>query len=131
MTYFYNIKKGTKLKYIMKTLITLVAMLFCITAFSQEQKVTYQKMENDLVKATYYFADNGAIVEREGYFNKEGKLHDTWISYDLQGNKTAIATYNNGIKEGVWTYLKTDKITVVTYNENKITNIEEKALVVN
>jgi antitoxin component YwqK of YwqJK toxin-antitoxin module len=115
----------------MKTLITLVVMLFCITAFSQEQKITYQKMDSDLVKATYYFADNSAIVEREGYFNKEGKLHDTWISYDLQGNKTAIATYNNGIKEGVWTYIKTDKITVVTYNENKIINIEEKALVVN
>ena len=115
----------------MKTLITLVAMLFCITAFSQEQKITYQKMKNDLVKATYYFADNSAIVEREGYFNKEGKLHDTWISYDLQGNKTAIATYNNGVKEGVWTYIKTVKITVVTYNENRIINVEEKALVVN
>lgn len=131
MTYFYNINNGTKHKYIMKTLITLVAMLFCITAFSQEQKITYQKMENDLVKATYYFADNSAIVEREGYFNKEGKLHDTWISYDLQGNKTAIATYNNGVKEGVWTYIKTDKITVVTYKENKLIAVEEKALVVN
>ena len=115
----------------MKTLINIVVMLFCITAFSQEQKITYQKMENDLVKATYYFADNSDVVEREGYFNKEGKLHDTWISYDLQGNKTAIATYNNGVKEGVWTYIKTDKITVVTYNKNKIIHIEEKALVVN
>ncbi|MHB1107503.1 MAG: toxin-antitoxin system YwqK family antitoxin [Lutibacter sp.] len=115
----------------MKTLINIVVMLFCITAFSQEQKITYQKMENDLVKATYYFADNSDVVEREGYFNKEGKLHDTWISYDLQGNKTAIATYNNGVKEGVWTYIKIDKITVVTYNKNKITHIEEKALVVN
>ncbi|HCE56045.1 MAG TPA: membrane-binding protein [Lutibacter sp.] len=115
----------------MKTLINIVVMLFCITAFSQEQKVTYQKMVNDLVKATYYFADNSDVVEREGYFNKEGKLHDTWISYDLQGNKTAIATYNNGVKEGVWTYIKTDKITVVTYNKNKIIHIEEKALVVN
>ncbi|KUO66403.1 MAG: toxin-antitoxin system YwqK family antitoxin [Lutibacter sp.] len=115
----------------MKTLINIVVMLFCITAFSQEQKITYQKMENDLVKATYYFADNSDVVEREGYFNKEGKLHDTWISYDLQGNKTAIVTYNNGVKEGVWTYIKTDKITVVTYNKNKIIHIEEKTLVVN
>ena len=115
----------------MKTFINLAVMLFCITAFSQEQKVVYQKMDNDLVKATYYFADNSNIVEREGYFNKEGKLHDTWISYDLLGNKKAIATYNNGVKEGVWTYFKTDKVNIVTYQENKIISVEEKALVVN
>ncbi|MHB1146119.1 MAG: toxin-antitoxin system YwqK family antitoxin [Lutibacter sp.] len=115
----------------MKTFINLVIVLFCTTAFSQEQKVEYQKLENDLVKATYYFADNNDIVEREGFFNKEGKLHDTWISYDLLGNKTAIATYNNGKKEGVWTYFKTDKINLVTYQENKIIHVEEKALVVN
>ncbi len=115
----------------MKAFINILIMLFSIVAFSQEQKVVYQKTDNDLVKATYYFADNSAIVEREGYFNKEGKLHDTWISYDLQGNKKAIATYNNGVKEGIWTYFKTDKINIVTYKENKIITVEEKALVVN
>lgn len=115
----------------MKTFLNLLIMLICVSAFSQEQKVTYQKNDNDLVKATYYFADNSNIIEREGFFNKEGKLHDTWISYDLQGNKTAIATYNNGKKEGVWTYFKTDKINVVTYKDNKLIAVEEKALVVN
>ena len=115
----------------MKTFIKIVILLFCVTAFSQEQKVVYQKMDNDLVKATYYFTDNSNIIEREGFFNKEGKLHDTWISYDLLGNKTAIATYNNGKKEGIWTYFKTDKINLVTYRENKIIHVEEKALVVN
>ncbi|MDO9274612.1 MAG: membrane-binding protein [Lutibacter sp.] len=115
----------------MKAIINLIAILFCVTAFSQEQKVVYQEMGNDLVKATYYFADNSAIVEREGYFNKDGKLHDTWISYDLLGNKTAIATYNNGKKEGVWTYFKTDKVNLVTYKDNKLIAVEEKALVVN
>ena len=75
----------------MKTFINLVIVLFCVTAFSQAQKVEYQKLENDLVKATYYFAENTAVVEREGFFNKEGKLHDTWICYDLLGNKKAIA----------------------------------------
>jgi len=58
-------------------------------------------------------------------------LQDTWISYDLQGNKTAIATYNNGKKEGVWTYFKTDKINVVTYKDNKLIDVKENALVVN
>lgn len=106
-------------------------MLFCITAFSQEQKIVYQKMDNDLVKATYYFADNSDIIEREGYFNKEGKLHDTWISYDLEGHKTAMANYNNGNKVGVWVYYKNDRISLVTYKNNKLIGVEEKNLVVN
>jgi len=115
----------------MKVVINIVIMLFCITAFSQEQKVDYKKVDNGLVKATYYFVDNNTIIEREGFFNKEGKLHATWISYDIQGNKTVVANYKNGKKEGVWTYFKKDKINVVTYNKNKIINVEEKSLVVN
>ncbi len=115
----------------MRAFVNIVVMLFCIAAFSQEQKVDYKKIENDIVQATYYFADNNTIVEREGFFNKEGKLHDTWISYDMQGNITVTANYKNGKKDGVWTYFKKDKINIVTYKENKIINVEEKALVVN
>jgi antitoxin component YwqK of YwqJK toxin-antitoxin module len=115
----------------MKTVISIVVMLFCLTAFSQEQKVTYKKMENDMVKATYYFADNNSVIEREGFFNNEGKLQGTWISYDLEGNKKIIANYENGKKVGVWKYFKGDKINVVTYVNNKITNVEEKVLAVN
>jgi antitoxin component YwqK of YwqJK toxin-antitoxin module len=115
----------------MRAFINLIIMLFCITAFSQEQKVEYQKIDNNMIKATYYFADNSAIVEREGFFNKEGKLQDTWVSYDLAGNKTAIANYKNGKKEGVWIYFKKDKINIVTYKDNKLIKVEEKALAVN
>lgn len=115
----------------MKGIINIIIMLFCITAFSQEQKIEYKKVDDGLVKATYYFADNNTIIEREGFFNKEEKLQGMWVSYDLQGNKTSIAFYNNGKKDGVWTYFKEDKISIVTYKDNKITNVEEKALVVN
>ncbi len=115
----------------MKTIMNIAIMLFCITAFSQEQKVEYKEVNNNLIKATYYFADNKNVVEREGYFNKDGKLQGTWISYNLEGDKVTIANYNNGIKEGVWTYIKKDKISIVTYKENKIIDVEEKTLVVN
>ena len=71
------------------------------------------------------------MIEREGFFNKEGKLDSIWVSYDIEGNKTAIAIYKNGVKDGIWTYFKKDKISLVTYKDNKITNVEEKALVVN
>ncbi len=115
----------------MKNLIIAFVLLFSVTAFSQEQKIDYKKIDNDIVQATYYFADNSTIVEREGFFNKEGKLHGTWVSYDEQGNKTTIANYENGKKEGVWTYFKNDKINVVTYKKNKIVAVETKDLIVN
>ena len=115
----------------MKTILKIVVLLFCITTFAQEQKVEYKKMNNDLVKATYYFADNSDLIEKEGYFDADGKLHGTWISYNLEGTKTSIANYVNGKKDGVWTYFKEDKINLVTYNENKIIKVEEKALVIN
>jgi len=115
----------------MKTFVNIIIMLFCITAFSQEQKVDYKKVDNNLVQATYYFADNNTVIQREGFFNEEGKLQDTWISYDIQGNKTAIANYKNGKKEGVWVYFKKDEINIVTYKDNKLVTIEKKELVVN
>ncbi|RXP64444.1 membrane-binding protein [Lutibacter sp. HS1-25] len=115
----------------MKKLILAVVLMFSITAFAQEQKVAYKKLDNNLTQVTYYFADNSDIIQREGFFNADGKLQGTWISYDVDGNKIAIANYNNGVKEGVWMYFKEDKVNVVTYNNNKITNVEEKALVVN
>lgn len=115
----------------MKAIINIVFILFCITGFSQEQKVDYQQVNDELIKATYYFADNSTIIEREGFFNSEGKLQDTWVSYDVNGNKTAIANYNNGKKVGVWQYFTEDKVSLVTYNDNKLIAVEEKVLVVN
>jgi antitoxin component YwqK of YwqJK toxin-antitoxin module len=115
----------------MKRYIQIMVMLFCVTAFAQEQKVESKKIENGFVQVTYYFADNSNIVEREGFFNEDGKLHGTWINYDILGNKTVIANYDNGKKVGTWTYFKGDKINVVTYDNNKIVAVETKDLVLN
>ena len=115
----------------MKSILKVVILLFCVTAFAQEQKVDYKKINDNLIKVTYYFADNNEAIEREGFFDANGKVHGTWISYDIAGNKTSVAQYLNGKKDGVWTYFKEDKINLVTYNENKIIKVEEKALVIN
>lgn len=115
----------------MKTVVNIILMLFCVTAFSQEQKVEFKKVDNDLIKATYYFADNSSVIEREGFFNKNEKLQGMWVSYDVQGNKIAIAYYNNGKKDGVWSYFKDGKVNLVTYDNNKIINVEEKIVAVN
>ena len=115
----------------MKTVVNIILMLFCVAAFSQEQKVEFKKVDNDLIKATYYFADNSSVIEREGFFNKNEKLQGMWVSYDVQGNKIAIAYYNNGKKDGVWSYFKDGKVNLVTYDNNKIINVEEKIVAVN
>ena len=115
----------------MKTLFKLVVLLFFVTAFSQEQKVDYKKINNDLVKATYYFVDNSDIIQREGFFNSNNQLQGMWVSYDINGNKKVIAYYDKNKKVGVWTYFNEDKINFVTYKENKLIGIEEKLLVVN
>ncbi|SDW14568.1 hypothetical protein SAMN05444411_101154 [Lutibacter oricola] len=115
----------------MKTLLKLVVLLFCVTTFAQEQKVDFKKIDNDLTKATYYFADNANIVEREGFFNKSGKLHGTWINYDVNGSKTIIANYKNGKKEGTWSFIKKDKVNLVTYKNNKVVNVETKDIIIN
>jgi antitoxin component YwqK of YwqJK toxin-antitoxin module len=114
----------------MKNIFQLVMLFFCLTAFSQEQKVDYKKLNDNSVHVTYYFANNSSIIQREGFFNKKGKLQGTWIDYDIEGNKTIIANYENGIKNGIWTYIKKDKISIVTYTNNKITNVETKELIV-
>ncbi len=115
----------------MKNIITVIAFMFCVTVFAQGPKVEYVKVEGNLVKATYYFADNSSVVEREGFFNSDKKLDGMWVSYNQQGDKTSIAYYKNGVKVGIWTYFKNDKISIVTYDNNKITNIEEKPIAVN
>lgn len=116
----------------MKTLLKVAVLFIGITAFAQgNPKVDYKKLEDNTVKATYYFTDNDKVVSKEGFFDREGKLHGTWISYDLNGNKTVIANYENGKKEGVWKFFKTDKVNVVTYKNNKIVNVEQRALAIN
>ncbi len=115
----------------MKTILKVAMLLFCVTTFAQEQKVDYKKLDNDMVKATYYFADNSDLVEREGFFNADGKLHGTWINYDVNGSKTIIAHYKNGKKEGTWTYIKKDKVDIVTYKNNKIIDVKSEEVILN
>jgi antitoxin component YwqK of YwqJK toxin-antitoxin module len=115
----------------MKTFINSILMLFCVATFSQEQKVEFKKVDANLIKATYYFADNNTIIEREGFFNKNEKLHGMWVSYDTQGNKIAIAYYNDGKKDGIWSYFNEGKVNLVTYDNNKIINVEEKIVAIN
>lgn len=116
----------------MRTLITLMAFLIGTITFAQEAKVDYKKIDNDLVKATYYFSDNNQVIEKIGHFNAKGKLHGTWVIYDIDGNKKVEANYTDGKKDGVWIYYKdSGNLNVVTYKENKLISQEIRSLAVN
>ena len=62
---------------------------------------------------------------QHGFYTKEGKLHGSWESYNSDGSKKCFATYNYGLKVGVWTYWNMHKITKIEYDNDNILKIEE------
>lgn len=111
----------------MKRIIALLVILIAAnTAFAQECKKTCKKsdyvMVDGLIKAKL-FHDNG-VVAQTGYYNEDNKLQGEWISYDTEGNKTAMAYYENGEKVGTWTFYQGDQRKEVTYDDSRITNVK-------
>ncbi len=103
--------------------IFVIAIMLCVSiTFAQEEKnVTY--IDNgDLTEATYYY-DNG-VIQQEGTFNKAGKLHGVWTSYDINGDKVTVGKYMDGKKVGKWFFWTKDNvIKEVDYDHSKITSV--------
>jgi hypothetical protein len=106
--------------------IFVIAIMLCVSiTFAQEEKnVTY--IDNgDLTEATYYY-DNG-VIQQEGTFNKAGKLHGVWTSYDINGDKVTVGKYMDGKKVGKWFFWTKDNvIKEVDYDNSKITSVNER-----
>ena len=100
----------------MKKYIILSAFLFSAVSFAQEIKPQLEAV-GELVKTTYYF-ENGKI-QQQGFF-KNGKLDGVWTSYDANGNKLAVATFNNGEKTGKWFFWTGTNLTEVDYSNSRI-----------
>ncbi|MAM19764.1 toxin-antitoxin system YwqK family antitoxin [Christiangramia flava] len=102
----------------------LCAALFATgsVAFAQTEapKPVFEK-QGELMKGTFYY-DDGSIRQEGTY--KNGKLHGEWISYNQNGEKTAIAQYKQGEKDGVWFFWSGDKLTQVEYNQNNIASVD-------
>ncbi len=94
--------------------------MFATTAFSQEVKPTYEKVD-DLIKATFYY-DNGD-VNQIGYF-KDNKPHGEWISYDVDGKKLSKGNYQLGVKTGKWFFWDGAELSEVSYSNNQIAGIK-------
>lgn len=90
--------------------------------FAQEMKKDiYVLTVDDLIEATLHH--NNGVVAQKGQYTKDGKLHGEWTSFDAQGNKTAIATYNNGEKTGTWLFFIEDDIKEVTFMDSRIAKV--------
>jgi|GEM_PF-124385 len=99
-----------------------VAVAQCSKTCSKDVKDKYVLADDGLIEATLYH-DNG-VVAQKGFYTQENKLQGEWISYDTQGNKTAIAQYNNGNKVGTWKFFQGDIMKEVTYASSKIAKVK-------
>ncbi|RPD96612.1 nicotinic acid mononucleotide adenyltransferase [Aureibaculum marinum] len=102
--------------------IAILLIVFCVSfSFAQqnENKVKLEK-KGDLTEATFYY-DNGQI-DQHGFF-KDGKLHGTWTSYNLDGDKIVVGNYNNGEKVGKWIHKTNNVLKEVDYTNDKIEKV--------
>lgn len=104
--------------------IFVIAIMLCVSlTFAQEKNVKIID-KGDLTEATYYY-DNGTI-QQEGTFNKVGKLHGIWTSYNVKGEKISVGTFYNGKKVGKWFFWANNELVrEVDYDQSKIINVNE------
>jgi hypothetical protein len=118
--FIYLLEKQLKL-YKMKKYIVIGALLITGMIFAQNTNVT-PKLEvvGNLVKATFLYDDGQ--VKQEGFY-ENGKLQGKWISYDINGNKTAVAEYNKGKKVGKWFFWNDSVLSEVDYADNRVASV--------
>ncbi len=105
----------------MKNILSLlVIVLITSVAVAQNKNNTFF-LEGDVIVATLYH-DNG-MVAQTGYYTKENKLTGEWVSFDQNGNKTAVAQYNNGQKVGTWYFFTGENIKEVNYMDSRISKV--------
>lgn len=104
---------------VMKTLV--FACMLCIAAigYSQDNKPTF-KVENGLVKATYYYEDGSILMQ--GFF-KNKKLEGKWTMFDVKGNKIQTGYYKDGKKVNTWFVWDKKSLKEISYDNNAIVNV--------
>lgn len=110
----------------MKKIIYIFAFLITSYSFAQDTSKTQRvktEQKGDLIEATYFYANGN--IEQQGTFNKEGKLHGLWVSYNLEGEKIASGNYENGQKVGKWLIKTNETLKEVNYNNSKISSITD------
>lgn len=104
--------------------IAIILVMLCVSfTYAQDEKAPELVKKGDLTLVTY-FHDNGE-VQQTGAFNAEGKLQGEWISYDVEGNKVAVGTYEAGKKTGKWFFWEGNSLKEVDYIDSRIVSVNK------
>jgi antitoxin component YwqK of YwqJK toxin-antitoxin module len=106
-----------------KQFILFFALLISMVSFAQQERTLKLNKKTNLIEVIY-FHDNG-VVSQTGFYTTDGKLQGEWLSYDIKGEKTVSANYDNGKKVGKWFYWNDKTLKEVDYNNNAIASVSE------
>ena len=108
----------------MKNILCLLTFfLFGSFIYAQEEENRKVVPVGDMFEVTIYY-NNGSVMQH-GFLSKDLKLHASWESYYEDGRRKCYATYNEGIKVGIWYYWYDNKITKVEYENNTVISVED------
>ncbi|WP_438964568.1 toxin-antitoxin system YwqK family antitoxin [Winogradskyella sp.] len=107
----------------MKKIIVFLMVFSVGFSFAQDKISPTIEKQGDLTLVTY-FHDNGE-VQQTGAFDNNGKLHGVWKSYDNDGKKLSIGTYENGRKVGKWLFWNGDSLKEVEFIDSKIMSVNK------
>ncbi|MDT0648576.1 toxin-antitoxin system YwqK family antitoxin [Autumnicola edwardsiae] len=102
-----------------KQMMLIGALAISGAVMAQEKEPVFEK-QGELIKGTFYYEDGN--IRQEGTY-KDGKLHGEWVSYNKEGEKTAIGQYETGQKAGKWFFWTDDNLTEVDYEDSKIASV--------
>ena len=101
----------------MKSLYILIFALSLSVNAQGNIKTEFVNSGNNLVKVISYHED-GSIAQTGCL--KDNKLHGEWASFDMDGNKLSLGTYNMGEKNGKWFFWSNADLTEVNFKDNAI-----------
>lgn len=105
----------------MKKLLVFSLFVFGMVGFAQQTEPKHEVV-GQMVKSTFYH-DNGQ-VSQTGFY-KDAKPHGQWVSYDAEGNKTAMGQYVNGEKVGKWMFWVGKDLNEVDFTDNRVAQIKK------
>ncbi|NND87860.1 MAG: nicotinic acid mononucleotide adenyltransferase [Flavobacteriaceae bacterium] len=109
----------------MKAFFLMIGLLFMHQLAVGQQMTTEVKdtfiQEGDKIIAVLYH-DNGKIAQ-QGQYTLDNKLDGKWVSYDVDGQITAIAQYDKGEKVGTWVFFDGITKREVTYKDSRIAKV--------
>lgn len=111
-----------------KFILIFTVILSASTLYAQDCKKSCEGkqdkfvLENGLIKATL-FHYNGKVAQK-GFYTEDNKLQGEWISFDTDGNRTAVAQYDAGNKVGTWLFYQGEDMKEVIYTDSRISKVK-------